>query len=257
MKACDQSRRVVPLGWCQPPVAFTLIELLVVVALIGILAAVLLPALGRGHSTARRVQCLSNLRQLGLAAQLYWDDNSGQAFRYRGAATNSGDVYWFGWLARGAEGNRAFDPSFGALFPYLGGRGVELCPALTPALAQFKLKATGAAYGYGYNLQLSAPPGAPAKNLGRLPHPSQTALLADAAQVNTFQPPASPVHPLLEEFYYINTNEPTVHFRHGKAANVLFCDSHVAGEKPAADSMDARLPAQWIGRVRAEILTVP
>lgn len=224
---------------------------------IAILAALLLPALERSRATARRVRCISNLRQLGLAAQLYWDDNSSQAFRYRGAATNGGDVYWFGWLARGAEGSRAFDPSFGALFPYLSGRGVELCPALNPALARFKLKATGAAYGYGYNLQLSAPLSAPAKNIGRLPHPAQTALLADAAQVNTFQPPASPQHPMLEEFYYINTNESTVHFRHGKAANVLFCDSHVAVEKPVADSMDPRLPGQWIGRVRTGILEVP
>src|SRR5262245_18041680 len=55
--------------------AFTLVELLVVVALIGLLAALLFPALGKGKSSASRIKCLSNLRQLSLAAQMYWDEN--------------------------------------------------------------------------------------------------------------------------------------------------------------------------------------
>ena len=137
--------------------AFTLIELLVVCVIIAVLTALLLPALIKSTSSAQRVKCVSNLRQLGLAAQMYWDDNGGHAFRYRGVATNGGDLYWFGWLARGSEGARVFDPTAGALFPYLGGRGVEICPALNYALQQFKRKATGASYGYGYNLYLSAP----------------------------------------------------------------------------------------------------
>src|SRR5262245_43836869 len=85
----------------------TLVELVVVLAVIGILAAMLLPALARGKASARRVVCVNNLRQLGLAAQMYWDDNGGNAFRYRGVSTNGGDVFWFGWLARGSDGTRA------------------------------------------------------------------------------------------------------------------------------------------------------
>lgn len=241
----------------RPGRAFSLVELLVVVAVIGLLAAVLLPALARSQAAARRIRCVANLHQLGLAAQLYWDDHAGGAFRYRGAFTNGGDVYWFGWLARGAEGTRRFDPAAGALHPYLGDRGVAVCPALNYAAPDFKLKATGAAWGYGYNLHLSAPDGQPAVNVHRLPQPAQTAFLADAAQVNTFQPPASPDNPLLEEFYYLSAHEPTAHFRHDGAANAVFCDGHTASERPLAGTLDTRLPRANVARLRPEVLTVP
>ncbi|AHF89369.1 type II secretion protein [Opitutaceae bacterium TAV5] len=57
--------------------AFTLIELLTVIAIIGILAAIIIPTVGKVRDTARSAQCLGNLRQIGAAARLYIEDNKG------------------------------------------------------------------------------------------------------------------------------------------------------------------------------------
>ena len=62
-------------GRLEAGLAFTLIELLVVIAIIGILAALLLPVLGQGKVRARAAACLSNLHQVGVALQMYVDEN--------------------------------------------------------------------------------------------------------------------------------------------------------------------------------------
>ncbi len=250
-----KNRRISPVE-----TAFTLVELLVVIAIIALLAALLAPALGRGKMAAQNSACQSNLRQFGLATQMYWEDNGGNAFKVSDGITNGGMTWWMGWLdGTQPEGARPFDFSEGKLFPYLKDQKVRLCPALDAQSSRLKLKSTEIVCAYGYNSFLAS---AQLGKMSKLKNPSGTGLIVDAAQINDFQPPASRAHPMLEEWYYLdnptntsaNNYYPHGHFRHQAKANVVFCDGHVTGEAPLENSLDQKLPEQKIARFRPAIL---
>jgi prepilin-type N-terminal cleavage/methylation domain-containing protein/prepilin-type processing-associated H-X9-DG protein len=76
--------------------AFTLIELLVVIAIIGVLAALLFPAMQAARERARQAQCSSNFRQLGLALMMYAGDNGDRLPPAADADNSSPARYWAG-----------------------------------------------------------------------------------------------------------------------------------------------------------------
>ncbi|MBL9137528.1 MAG: DUF1559 domain-containing protein [Verrucomicrobiales bacterium] len=73
---------------------FTLVELLVVIAIVATLASLLLPALSHARASARGVQCLGNLRQIGLAVRMYAEDHDDELPRSQHSAFTHGQVPW-------------------------------------------------------------------------------------------------------------------------------------------------------------------
>jgi len=113
--------------------AFTLVELLVVLAIIALLAALLLPTLGRAKESARATVCLSNLHQTGIALQIYASDNNNKLPVMRDVSTDPA-----------VAATNAFPAIQKVLAAQLGNTNVLRCPSDWP---QF-FERTGSSYSW-------------------------------------------------------------------------------------------------------------
>ena len=131
---------------------FTLIELMIVVAIIGILASMLLPALEKSRAKAQHAVCKNNQRQVILAGVLYSDDND-DYFAHSGWLNNLGDQK--GWLYSGNNKDSQDDVETGGLWPYLKTYDAYRCPTHNPKtygtqrLTSYIMNGAVNDYGYG------------------------------------------------------------------------------------------------------------
>lgn len=233
--------------------AFTLVELLVVIAVIGVLAALLMPALSSVKIASSRAISAHSLHQLAIAGESYLGDHNYYFWKYS-QSSPGGMTWWFGWESTASmsmpEGQRTCDYSQGPLGPYaIASDGIKTDPAFLQYSPRLKPKYQDGNYGYGYNTLLPADPttGQP-RNLFEVQSLNNTVVFATCAQVNTFESPASPGNPMIEEFYMINATEVTVHFRHGGKALAAFLDGSVREMEMCPGTLDTRLPSANIGR---------
>ena len=245
-----------------PRFAFTLVELLVVIAIIGVLVALLLPAVQAAREAARRTQCGSSLRQNLLAVQMYNDSFGVIPPANLPSETVAGQSLQTIWCARINYTTNDADATIGLIAPFIEkSKAVLKCPSSHPKI---ELLYNGATGGYGYNQNLGrvdfsnwpAPPTVITTRIVEFPATSRTIVLTDSARI-ALPWSGDPVLRFTENFYLLGPQDasaaPFTHFRHGgPVANVAYLDGHV--ETKSEEFVAS--PANWdaaANKLRAEV----
>ncbi|MFP3903009.1 MAG: DUF1559 domain-containing protein [Armatimonadota bacterium] len=193
---------------------FTLIELLVVIAIIAILAAILFPVFARAREKARQSSCLSNCKQLGLAAMMYGQDYDESVMPTRTGKNEAGSPMTY-WCPRAN--------SEGLLAPYTKNIQIFICPSRgEPAWP--RNAAVGTTYGSNGRLCSDHYYSRPNIRQADLKYPAETVLMADSDWTgDTGDYHTSNAYQLLYDNWHPSRFVPA---RHNGGANFVFADGH-------------------------------
>lgn len=236
---------------------FTLVELLTVLVILGVLATLTVAGAQRAIKSSSLATSANNIRQLAAGAAAYLGDNNYTFWRYREPVTDPsrrGVSWWFGFEPQQSlslpEGQRILQIADGPLGHYIPG-GFRPDPSFRFTGKPFKPKYRFGYVGVGYNVLVGGGwfGGTPLRYFA-LENPEKTVIFATCAQVNTFQRPASPSNPMIEEFYGFDQNQTTIHFRHPDEHALVVYATGNAGFLPMDSSTrDQRAPEAAVGRL--------
>lgn len=196
---------------------FTLVELLTVIAIIAVLVAILLPVFFTARERAREATCTSNMRQLGIAAIMYVQDNNetlpGATDNNAGAGVKGGWIFYQSFSFEGVPND--VNVTLGSLYPYVKNVHVYVCPS----------DASGQVSGDSYAINgcvdaLSRKHGLrPGRHLAFFDNPSSWMLFCEEAFTD--------YHTGSTDDGYFDWQNNSLTERHFGNGNIVFIDGHV------------------------------
>ncbi|EIP98638.1 prepilin-type N-terminal cleavage/methylation domain-containing protein [Opitutaceae bacterium TAV1] len=192
--------------------AFTLIELLTVIAIIGILAAIIIPTVSSVRESANRARCVSNLRQIGIYFAFYAEENKGYL---PDVSTSNGSHHWAYDIAGYYRKNRFWEPDPTNLL---------ICPSNQKRFQNMTGR-NGVNWCYAMNVYLGPEifSSAAKRKLASLPEPSQTMLLSESGFHGT-----TPIAQMATSYWNKIDMGNWIGGPHKGANNILWCDGHVS-----------------------------